>query len=214
MFWFFFSMEEGKWGMEEFKEIKFSLPQTGQRKQLGFCLESTDIKNSRQIPLGGVLKHFLIQRISVWKSWYSLLGPLPFRTVWAASSVMCTHIIPLWQWQWLLAQKINTRKVFMHLYCIECDKCFPFLKNKTLAFSAFVLHLLPSVLFLLAGNENNSWLSVDCQWSMEGLKASLVSLKLLFKNNSVPVHVKSRIILSSDHNYCSERTRSIFYLCQ
>lgn len=42
--------------MEEFKEIKFSLPQTGQSKQLGFCLESTDIKNSNQIPMGGVLK--------------------------------------------------------------------------------------------------------------------------------------------------------------
>lgn len=51
--------------MEEFKEIKFSLPQTGQSKQLGFCLGSTDIKNSHQIPSGGVLKHFLIQRISV-----------------------------------------------------------------------------------------------------------------------------------------------------
>lgn len=61
----FLSMEEQKLSLEEFEEIKFSLPQTGQSKQLGICLESTDIKNSHQILLGGVLKHFLIQRISV-----------------------------------------------------------------------------------------------------------------------------------------------------
>lgn len=60
-----FGMEEQKLGMEEFEEIKFSLPQTEQSKQLGFGLESTDIKNSHQILLGGVLKHFLIQRISI-----------------------------------------------------------------------------------------------------------------------------------------------------
>lgn len=89
---------------------------------------------------------------------------------------------------------------------------FHFLKNKTLALSAFVFHLLPSILFLLAGNENNSWLCVECQWSIESLKATIILLKLLFKNNSIPAHVKSCIILSSNHNFCSERTRLTFYL--
>lgn len=89
---------------------------------------------------------------------------------------------------------------------------FPFLKNKTLALSAFVFHLLPSILFLLAGNENNGWLCVERQWSIESLKATIISLKLLFKNNYVPVHAKSCIILLSNHNYCSERARLTFYL--
>lgn len=134
--------------------------------------------------------------------------------MWTTSSVMHTHIIPCGNDSGCLHRKIILGKYLCICTVLSVINVFPSLKNKTLALSAFVLHLLPFVLFLLAGNENNSWLSVDCQWSVEDLKASIIPLKLLFKNNSVPVHVKSCIILSSDHNCCSERTRLTFYLCQ
>lgn len=37
---FFLRIEEGKFGLGGFKEIKFSLPQSGHSKPLGFCLEN------------------------------------------------------------------------------------------------------------------------------------------------------------------------------